>query len=141
MERETIEYRGKKYNRLPNSKRRQHRVYFWRHDKWKSSPFALHRQIYIYNFGEIPKGYVIHHKDENTLNNKPSNLVAMSKSEHMRLHSSQPHRIERTKDIISRTFHSEEGKQKARDWHKSKEGHEWHVEHAKKHPPQKNKSI
>lgn len=45
-----------------------------------------HRYIYRQHFGEIPKGWVVHHKDENKSNNDPSNLVAMPKSEHQRLH-------------------------------------------------------
>lgn len=86
-ERITIEYNNKKYHRYPNSKRRQLRVYYWRHDKWKSAPVALHRQIYIDNFGPIPKGYHIHHKDGNTENNSPDNLQAIPMKTHMSLES------------------------------------------------------
>ena len=86
MERETIEYRGKKYHRYPLSKRRQLRVYYWRHDAWKKPPFALHRQIWIDNNGEIPEGYVIHHKDNNPLNNDIDNLQLEEKGIHMSKH-------------------------------------------------------
>lgn len=79
----TIEYKGKKYHRYPDSKRRQLRVYYWRHDKWKGAPVPLHRQIYIDNFGAIPDGYHIHHKDGNTENNSPSNLQALPRFEHL----------------------------------------------------------
>ena len=78
----TIEYNGKKYHRYPNSKRRQLRVYYWRHDKWKQPPVALHRQIYIDNFGEIPKGFHIHHIDGDTENNSPDNLQALPPEVH-----------------------------------------------------------
>lgn len=81
----TVEYKGKKYHRYPNSKRRQLRVYYWRHDKWKQSPVALHRQIYIDNFGEIPKGFHIHHKDGDPDNNSPDNLQALPSREHNRI--------------------------------------------------------
>ena len=102
MERETIIYRGKKYHRYPKSSRRQLRVYFWRHDKWKEPPFALHRQIWIDNFGEIPKKFVVHHKDENPLNNELSNFELISFSSHASMHASQPYRKEmgRKEDIL-----------------------------------------
>ena len=83
---ETIVYRGKKYNRSPNSTRRQHRVYFWRHDKWKEAPVALHRQIWIDQNGPIPAKYSIHHKDGDTLNNSIENLELLSPKDHAILH-------------------------------------------------------
>ena len=86
MERETVVYRGKKYHRYPLSKRRQLRVYFWRHDKWKSPPIALHRQIWVDAFGDVPKGFIIHHKNEDPLDNSLENLAAVSPSEHTREH-------------------------------------------------------
>lgn len=73
----TIEYNGKKYHRYPDSKRRQLRVYYWRHDKWKSPPVALHRQIFEDHYGPIPKGYHIHHIDGNTENNSIDNLQVL----------------------------------------------------------------
>ena len=125
MERETIVYRGKKYHRYPKSKRRQLRVYFWRHDKWKAPPFALHRQIWIDNFGEIPKGMSIHHKDGNSLNNELSNLILLTKSTHASKHSNEPYRKEigRRNIKIAQKF--------AIKWHKSPEGRKWHSEHIK----------
>jgi hypothetical protein len=35
----------------------------------------------------VPHGYVIHHRDDNKLNDDPSNLECMSRPEHSRLHS------------------------------------------------------
>lgn len=94
MERETIIYNGKKYNRYPESKRRHLRAYFWRHDKWKEPPFALHRQIWIDNFGEIPEGYVVHHKDKNTLNNDIDNLECIPFRKHCSNHMLEEDRRE-----------------------------------------------
>ena len=85
-ERETIVYKGKKYHRYPNSKRRQHREYYYRHDKWGEPPFPLHRQIYLDFNGEIPEGYHIHHIDGDTSNNSPDNLEAISPTEHRKRH-------------------------------------------------------
>src|SRR3990167_3168520 len=124
MERETIVYRGKNYHRYPESKRRQHRVYYWRHDK--GSPFPLHRQIWIDTNGTIPKGMVIHHKDENPSNNTIENLELLSAGRHVSLHLNTSERIA----ISRRTFvHAQLA---ARAWHASNEGKEWHKEHAKK---------
>ena len=98
MERETIIYNGKKYHRYPESKRRQLRVYFWRHDKWNKPPFSLHRQIWIDNFGEIPEGYVIHHKDENTLNNSINNLECIEFRKHCSNHMLKEDRREKSRE-------------------------------------------
>ena len=46
----------------------------------------LHKAKFKHYFGEIPKGYDVHHKDGNKLNNEISNLELLSRSEHMRHH-------------------------------------------------------
>ena len=47
----------------------------------------LHRAILEDHLGVIiPPGYDVHHKDENSMNNDPSNLVMLLKADHMRLH-------------------------------------------------------
>ena len=86
MERETISYNGKNYHRYPDSKRPQHRNYFFKHDQNNKSPVALHRQIYEDHNGPIPKGKQIHHKDGNFLNNSIENLECLSAAEHRREH-------------------------------------------------------
>ena len=77
-----VEYGGVLWTRYPSSKRRTHRVYYQRHEKWKEPPIFLHRRIYEDNYGPIPKGCHIHHKDGNTENNSPENLEALSPEEH-----------------------------------------------------------
>ncbi len=47
----------------------------------------IHVAIWEYYRGEIPKGYVIHHKDFNPANNNLNNLQMMTRSEHNKLHS------------------------------------------------------
>ncbi len=47
----------------------------------------LHRLIYEEHYGEIPKGYFVHHKNGNKLDNRIENLEAISHAEHTRLHS------------------------------------------------------
>lgn len=47
----------------------------------------LHRLIFERFYGKIPKGYHIHHIDENKLNNCIFNLKLVSHSEHITLHN------------------------------------------------------
>ena len=46
----------------------------------------LHREVYRYYCGKIPKGYHVHHIDEDKSNNHPSNLQCLSKADHCSLH-------------------------------------------------------
>lgn len=46
----------------------------------------VHRLVWIKHNGEIPKGYVVHHKDENKLNWDIENLELISRSEHLKRH-------------------------------------------------------
>ena len=80
-----IEYKGVIWTRYPQSKRRNFRVYYYHHFGWKSTPRALHREIYSDLVGKIPDGYHIHHIDGNTENNDPSNLQALPPGEHARI--------------------------------------------------------
>ena len=47
----------------------------------------VHRGCWEAYRGAIPKGYVIHHIDEDQLNNTIGNLACMTNSEHARLHA------------------------------------------------------
>lgn len=51
--------------------------------------FSLEHQIVYCQYNDltkIPKGYIIHHKDEDKLNNDPANLELLSRAEHAILH-------------------------------------------------------
>lgn len=52
----------------------------------------LHRLVWIENHGDIPKGCVIHHKDENKLNWDIENLEMLTRSEHLKCHGSTMNR-------------------------------------------------
>ena len=58
--------------------------------------FLLHRYVYKTLCGDIPKGYVIHHKDHNRGNNLLSNLELVRQKDHAHLHFG-----ERIEQIIS----------------------------------------
>lgn len=44
------------------------------------------RAVYEKYYGEIPKGYIIHHIDGDGLNDDPQNLTCLSRGEHYYLH-------------------------------------------------------
>jgi hypothetical protein len=46
----------------------------------------IHRLQWVKHHGEIPKGYVVHHKDENKLNWDITNLELITRSEHLKRH-------------------------------------------------------
>lgn len=68
-------FNGKRYTRKENG---HYRGY---HGKY------LHRAVWEFYNGEIPKGYVVHHKDFNPENNSIENLQLMTHSEHKKLHN------------------------------------------------------
>ena len=82
----TVVFNGEIYRRYPNGK---HPNYYY-HRRKENGVFnfkILHKEVYRFYFGEIPEGYVIHHKDFNPLNNDPSNLQLLSRSKHMEIHA------------------------------------------------------
>lgn len=52
----------------------------------------IHRLEWIKHFGKIPKGYIVHHKDENKMNWSIENLELLSRSSHIKKHSETVHR-------------------------------------------------
>ena len=45
-----------------------------------------HRVVYERHFGPIPKGFHVHHKNEDIYDNRPENLEALSPVDHSRTH-------------------------------------------------------
>ena len=60
-----------------------------------SDRILMHRFVYENEIGPIPKGYDIHHIDEDKANNKIENLECLSKSDHTKKYS--PHNNQYTK--------------------------------------------
>lgn len=94
--------------------------YFQRNGK------RLHRTVWEYYNGTIPKGSHIHHIDGNRSNNNIENLSCISASEHQSSHLNSPERIEISKIAIKRV------RPKAAEWHKSADGIAWHSEQGRK---------
>ena len=71
----------------------------------------LHRRVYEDAHGPIPTGYDVHHIDFNHENNDPSNLVALPRDEHHRLHMAQrPEHMERMWDASRKSWAEYEGR-------------------------------
>jgi len=94
---------------------------------YNNKRMMLHRYIWIKFKGEIPSECSVHHIDENKENNDISNFKLMSNSKHAILHSNE--KVEKNYDEIRERF-LKATQEKAKEWHKSKEGHEWHKIHA-----------
>lgn len=82
---EVIIYNGLRFIRRPKSKYPTHRDYY-KSVTTKYGHLLLHREIWKTHNGEIPSGYVVHHIDENPLNNDISNLECISHSKHQSHH-------------------------------------------------------
>lgn len=88
----------------------------------------MHVYVWEYYNGKVPKGYHIHHKDENIWNNSIENLECVEGRKHISDHGKQ--RAAKNPQFF-KDFQSK-GIEKAKEWHKSKEGREWHSEHGRK---------
>ncbi len=102
--------------------------YFRRGGTTGINPYsALHRAVWAFHKGEIPKGYHVHHKDHDGKNNDISNLELHSPSEHSKYHGRNNPWIGSEGNIKQ----LRENNEKAKLWHKSEEGRKWHSEHGK----------
>ena len=118
---ESVVFNGRKYNRYPESSNPAHRRYFAR------SGHRLHRDVWIYHNGPIPKGMHIHHIDGNTANNDISNLACVTRREHWEEHREEATARSRSPEQLK---HLERIRSSAAAWHRSPEGIEWHKQHA-----------
>ena len=48
---------------------------------------GVHRGCWEAHHGAVPNGFVVHHDDEDRLNNAIENLACMTNAEHLRLHA------------------------------------------------------
>ena len=82
----------------------------------------MHRQKWFDNYGEIPLGYQVHHKDGDAFNNEIENYELVKHGEHQSIHAKA--KFKNNPDFA--IAFQKAGILKAVDWHKSKEGLEWH---------------
>lgn len=109
-------FNGKEYHLYPGER------YFSRHNK------RLHRVVWEYYNGPIPKGCHVHHKDGNSWNNDIENLELITGKAHLSKHTNE--RVAEDPEPFRRNMHK--AMEAAKDWHRSEEGREWHREHARK---------
>ena len=89
----------------------------------------LHRAVWEYHHGEIPKGWQVHHVDGDKSNNDISNLLLVPKSIHATYHS-QIKIAEHYDEIIQNLI--DNAVPASKEWHKSDEGRNWHKLHYEK---------
>lgn len=99
---------------------------YYRHSTLR---LLMHRYVWEYYNGKIPKGHEIHHIDFDRSNNDISNLQMLSRKEHRKLHA----------DLLTdkqrewkRQNLEKKARPKAVEWHKSDDGKRWHKKHIKK---------
>jgi hypothetical protein len=79
----------------------------------------LHREVWKFYKGDIPKGYHIHHVDGDKNNNYIENLNLVLDKLHSRFEAKKRHK---DNPEWSKDFHAK-GIEKAKDWHKSEAGY------------------
>lgn len=84
-------------------------------------PHSLHRYVWEWHNGKIPKGFVIDHIDRNKDNNQIENLRLVTPSENAMNQS--PETKLKQKEWVDKI------RPLTVKWHKSKEGREWHKKH------------
>lgn len=86
----------------------------------------LHIYVWERENGTIPKGYHIHHKDHNKDNNSIENLEMLTAEEHTQRHVEEitdEQRKRSSENVVKYAV------PKAKEWHKSESGKEWHLCH------------
>lgn len=89
----------------------------------------LHRYLWEKAYGDIPKGYEIHHKDHDPFNNDLENLEMIKSDEHKLYHTKNL--TDEQRDFLRRNM-IENAMPAAVEWHKSEAGKEWHRKHYEK---------
>jgi hypothetical protein len=110
------EFNGRKYKLYPG------RRYFTQHKH------SMHRVVWEFFNGKIPKGKHIHHINENSWDNRLENLELIECSKHLSEHIKK--KFEKDKEWF-KEFQTL-GTEASKVWHKSEEGRKWHSDHAMK---------
>ena len=125
MEGISVEFNGEVYIRSPKSR------YYFKHttrNAERKNAKQLHRAVWEFYNGPIPKGFHVHHIDGNVDNNDISNLECLPAKEHLSRHAreNEQNPVYVEKQMIS----IKKAGEKSKEWHSSPEGREWHRQHA-----------
>jgi HNH endonuclease len=102
--------------------------YYKRCGAWtKDKPCNLHRAVWEANFGPIPPGHHIHHKDGNRRNNHVENLQCLDGKLHLSRTAKKNKWIGSQENLNVLAVMRE----MAKPWHRTKEGIKFHRKHAK----------
>ena len=80
---------NKKYEMISNTikTRTEGKSKNWKYEyKGRTNSIPTHKLVYEFFNGSIEVDGLIHHVDENHLNNEPDNLIALERGEHTRMH-------------------------------------------------------
>lgn len=95
---------------------------YWQHTKTRE---RMHRYVWKHYYGEIPKGFHIHHLDKDRSNNDISNLAMLSPKAHASVH-----KIIRSEETLTKLRENcEKMRPLTKAWHSSEKGREWHKQH------------
>ncbi|WP_428957727.1 HNH endonuclease signature motif containing protein [Streptomyces sp. cg35] len=127
---ETVRFQGITFRRYPEAEGWAEQAYYTPGiaDRLNGKR-RLHEEIWMAHHGRaIPAGHHIHHRDHDPLNNDPSNLACLSPAEHAEHHAGE----RRGSCSPEALANLERIRPLAAVWHRSAEGHAWHVEHGKR---------
>lgn len=115
-----IIFMGFSFRRYPNAKRKSDQRYFkgWYIFNGKKEKGYLHRFKWMINYGEIPKGFHVHHKDLNYFNNDIDNFELKSPQSHRKLHAELW--TDEYKSSLKKNL--DQNRHLANDWHRSEDG-------------------
>ena len=88
----------------------------------------MHRYVWEFYNGEIPKGYIVHHKDKDKTNNDLDNLECLPNREHSTMHGKNKTPEQHRRDVETLA----KAREKAVEWHKSEAGRECSRRNAKR---------
>src|SRR3990172_3700093 len=123
MRAETIVFNGVKFRRYPDSTCSSDRNYYTPDGAHRLRGVGrLHQEIWKGAHGPIPEGFHIPHLDPDPIKNELSNLEALPEFDHMSGHGHD-------EPSLQARAHLERIRPLASEWHRSVEGHRWHLEH------------
>lgn len=93
---------------------------------WISTDYPrirAHQWVWLSIHKIIPKGYHIHHVNDDKSDNRIDNLELIKAGRHMSIHMQKPERKEQSRKLVEKI------RPLTKAWHASEEGREWHKAH------------